>query len=300
MDRYFAAKSRLFSQILLSDKEAPALAVLNGDDHWCQKLLSQIKGPLLSYGLGEEAEIRADQVRCDFSGIKALLHTPRGDLELHSPLFGRLNLYNLLAATSVAVGLELPLQQIRAGQQSLRQVPGRLENIPNDQGFQVLVDYAHTPDALEKALESLRDLHFRRIICVFGCGGDRDRDKRPLMGRVAAERADLVIITSDNPRSEVPEAIMNDIEAGVRPTGLRRLAELGECGSNCRRGYTLVPDRDQAIRQAIECAREGDVIYIGGKGHEDYQILGNRRIDFDDRLVAAQVLSERQERQHRQ
>jgi UDP-N-acetylmuramoyl-L-alanyl-D-glutamate--2,6-diaminopimelate ligase len=195
------------------------------------------------------------------------------------------------------VGLDLPLEAIRSGEKSLAQVPGRLESIPNDMGFQVLVDYAHTPDALEKALESLKELQFRKIICVFGCGGDRDRGKRPLMGEVAAQRADLLVITSDNPRSEVPEAIMADIEAGIRNQGFPLLSTLAECTANCRRGYTLVVDRGQAIRMAIDAARAGDVVYIGGKGHEDYQILGNTRIDFDDRAVAAQALEQKRKRE---
>jgi len=297
MGEYFAAKSRLFSHILQSEGEPPALAVINTDDLWCEKLFTLIDGPLLRFGLSGDAEIRAEQVRCDFSGIQALIRTPRGELEVHSPLLGRLNLYNLLAATAVAVGLGLPLENIASGQKNLARVPGRLENIPNDLGVHVLVDYAHTPDALEKALDSLRELHSRNIICVFGCGGDRDRGKRPLMGEAAAQRADLVVITSDNPRSEVPEAIMADIEAGVRAQGLSFLVSLAQCGGNCTSGYTLVVDRSEAIRMAIDYAGEGDVVYIGGKGHENYQILGNKRIDFDDRIVAAEALQERRKRE---
>jgi UDP-N-acetylmuramoyl-L-alanyl-D-glutamate--2,6-diaminopimelate ligase len=297
MENYFAAKSRLFSHILQTQVEPPPLAVINWDDRWGQQLCSQVNGPLLRYGLAADAEIRADKVQCDSSGVKALLHTPEGQLEVHSAMIGRLNLYNLLAATSVAVGLGMPLEAIRNGEQSLVRVPGRLEAVPSDLGFQVLVDYAHTPDALQKALDSLRELEFRKIICVFGCGGDRDRSKRPLMGEAAARRADLLVITSDNPRSEVPDTIMADIEAGVRTQGLPLFSSLAQCGDNCRRGYTLVVDRSEAIRVAIEHAQEGDVVYIGGKGHENYQILGNKRIDFDDRLVAAQALEERKKKE---
>jgi UDP-N-acetylmuramoyl-L-alanyl-D-glutamate--2,6-diaminopimelate ligase len=297
MGEYFAAKSRLFSHILQEAGETPALAVINTDDLWCEKLFALIDGPVLRFGLSGEAEIRAEQVRCDFSGIQALIRTPRGELTVHSPLLGRLNLYNLLAATAVAVGLGLPLEGIAAGQKTLARVPGRLENIPNDVGVRVLVDYAHTPDALEKALDSLRELHSGRIICVFGCGGDRDRGKRPLMGEAAAKRADLVIITSDNPRSEVPETIMADIEAGVKAQGLAFLVTLGQCAGNCTTGYTSMVDRGEAIRLAIDYAAQGDVVYIGGKDHEDYQILGNKRIDFDDRIVAKAALEERRKRE---
>ena len=293
MGEYFAAKSRLFSHILQEAGKTSALAVINADDLWCEKLFALIDGPVLRFGLSGEAEIRAEQVRCDFSGVQALIRTPRGELTVHSPLLGRLNLYNLLAATAVAVGLGLPLEDIAAGQKTLARVPGRLENIPNDVGVHVLIDYAHTPDALEKALDSLRELHSGRIICVFGCGGDRDRGKRPLMGEAAAKRADLLIITSDNPRSEVPEAIMADIEAGVKTQGLPFLVTLAQCAGNCTSGYTSVVDRGEAIRLAIDYAAQGDVVYIGGKGHENYQILGNKRIDFDDRIVAAEALKEK-------
>lgn len=297
MGEYFAAKSRLFSHILQEAGQAPALAVINTDDLWCEKLFALIDGPVLRFGLSAEAEVRAEQVRCDFSGIQAVIRTPRGELEVHSPLLGRLNLYNLLAATAVAVGLGLPLESIASGQKTLARVPGRLEHIPNDVGVHVLVDYAHTPDALEKALDSLRELHSGKIICVFGCGGDRDRGKRPLMGEAAAKKADLVVITSDNPRSEVPEAIMADIEAGVKTHGLPFLVSLAHCADNCKTGYTSVVDRGEAIRMAIDYAGEGDVVYIGGKGHENYQILGNKRIDFDDRLVAAKALERRKQRE---
>ena len=297
MGEYFAAKSRLFSHILQEESETPALAVINTDDLWCEKLFALIDGPVLRFGLSDDAEIKAEEISCDFSGIRALIRTPRGVLQVHSPLLGRLNLYNLLAATAVAVGLDLPLESIASGQKTLARVPGRLENIANDVGVHVLVDYAHTPDALEKALSSLRELHSGRIICVFGCGGDRDRGKRPLMGEAAAQRADLVIITSDNPRSEVPEAIMADIEAGVQDQDLPFFSSLAQCGGNCKRGYTMLVDRGEAIRMAIDYAAQGDVVYIAGKGHENYQILGNKRVDFDDRTVAAKALERRKQKE---
>jgi UDP-N-acetylmuramoyl-L-alanyl-D-glutamate--2,6-diaminopimelate ligase len=293
MESYFGAKSRLFSQILQTRGETPPLAVINCDDPWGIRLCEQIDNPLLRYGMSPHADVRAHKVRCDTAGVEALLVTPKGEIQVHSSMLGRLNLYNLLAAASVAVGLDLPLEAIRTGEQSLTRVPGRLESVPNDLGFQVLVDYAHTPDALDKALESLRELTLGKIICVFGCGGDRDRGKRPLMGEAAAKRADLVVITSDNPRSEVPESIMAEIEAGVKAQGLPFFVSLAQGGGNCDRGYTSVVDRGEAIRMAIDYADQGDVVYIGGKGHENYQILGNKRIDFDDRIVAAEALERR-------
>jgi UDP-N-acetylmuramoyl-L-alanyl-D-glutamate--2,6-diaminopimelate ligase len=287
----------LFSHILKNQQETPPLAVINVDDVWGRRLCSQIDTPLLGYGLSPEANIRAEMVHCDSNGIRALLHTPKGEFKVDSSMIGRLNVYNLLAATSVAVGLDLPLEAIRNGEESLTRVPGRLEPVLNDLGFQVLVDYAHTPDALHKALESLKELQFRKIICVFGCGGDRDRGKRSLMGEAAAQTADLVVITSDNPRSEAPESIIAEIQQGVRSQGLPLLSSLAQCGGNCTRGYTMVVDRSEAIRMAINHAGEGDVVYIGGKGHENYQILGNNRIDFDDRLAAAEALEERRKRE---
>jgi UDP-N-acetylmuramoyl-L-alanyl-D-glutamate--2,6-diaminopimelate ligase len=293
MENYFAAKSLLFSQILQNHEATAALAVINADDLWGQRLCAGVSGPLLRYGLTAAADIRAEKVQCDFSGIRALLQTPKGELEVQSPLLGRLNLYNLLAAAAVAVGLDLPLDAVATGMEGLIWVPGRLERIPTDLGFHVLVDYAHTPDALEKALGSLRELQFKRTICVFGCGGDRDRDKRPLMGEAAARTADLVVITSDNPRSEVPEHILEDIETGIRPLGYPKLSPPLEWGLDSEQGYIVVVDRREAIRLAISLACEGDVVYIGGKGHENHQILGSKRIDFDDRLVAAEALAER-------
>jgi UDP-N-acetylmuramoyl-L-alanyl-D-glutamate--2,6-diaminopimelate ligase len=300
MEQYFAAKARLFTQILRGDGKTRPVALINGDDGWGKKLCSLVPGPLLRYGLTPGLEIRVTQGTCDLSGITARVETPAGGLEFHSPLLGGLNLCNILAATAAAVGLGVPLEAIRAGIEALSHVPGRLEAVPNDLGLRVLVDYAHTPDALEKALDALHDLGGRRLICVFGCGGDRDRGKRPLMGAAAAQRADVVVITSDNPRSEVPEAIVAEIETGVRSLGLKRIEprpDVAPLGEQC---YTLAVDRREAILLAVAWAQPGDVVYIGGKGHETYQIIGPRRLDFDDRLVAAAALEEKKRHARRQ
>jgi UDP-N-acetylmuramoyl-L-alanyl-D-glutamate--2,6-diaminopimelate ligase len=300
MDDYFAAKSRLFSQILHQDGPPPALAVINADDDWGQRLCSLAAGPLLRYGFTPDAEVRVQTADCRPSGIRAVLQTPAGELEIHSSLLGRLNVHNLLAATAAAVGLGLPREAVLAGLESLVRVPGRLESVPNELGITVLVDYAHTPDALEQSLHSLSELRFPRIICVFGCGGDRDRGKRPLMGAAAARGADLLFITSDNPRNENPEAIIAEIETGVRRLGLTRLSSPADCEGDCGRAYLLVPDRGEAIRSAVECAAAGEAVYIGGKGHETYQIVGSERIAFDDRLVAAAALAARKQRENGQ
>jgi UDP-N-acetylmuramoyl-L-alanyl-D-glutamate--2,6-diaminopimelate ligase len=296
MEQYFAAKARLFTQILRGDGKARprhGVALINGDDGWGKKLCSLAPGPLLRYGLTPGLEITVTQRTCALSGITARVETPAGELEFHSPLLGGLNLYNILAAATAAVGLGVPLEAIRAGIEALSRVPGRLEAVSNDLGLRVLVDYAHTPDALEKALDALHDLGGRRLICVFGCGGDRDRGKRPLMGAAAAQRADVVVITSDNPRSEAPEAIVGEIETGVRPLGLKRIEPRPDVAPPEERCYTLEVDRRAAIRLAVAWAQPGDVVYIGGKGHETYQIIGPRRLDFDDRLVAAAALEEK-------
>ena len=198
---------------------------------------------------------------------------------------GRLNLYNILAAISAAVSLDIAPDAIEEGIRTLSRVDGRLERvaIPDRCGFQVIVDYAHTPDAMEKALACLREMTENRLIAVFGCGGDRDRGKRPIMGRVAAELADLVIVTSDNPRSEPPDDILDEIEAGVKQTGIPALGSSERLSAG--KGYIREVDRRKAIELALTLGRPGDMIFIGGKGHETYQIVGTIRHSFDDRLV---------------
>jgi UDP-N-acetylmuramyl-tripeptide synthetase len=224
------------------------------------------------------------------NGIDALIKTPQGDIEIHSPLVGRHNLENILNAVGVGIALDIPLDAIAAGIDSLDNVPGRLERIPNKCGRYIYVDYAHTPDALENALLALRALTFDRIICVFGCGGDRDRGKRPLMGAIAARRSDLAIVTSDNPRTEDPLAIIEEIEAGIRPLGIQA-CEAGAVTPGFESGsYVVEADRRAAIRLAVRVARAKDIVLIAGKGHETYQILGKRTIDFDDRHEAREAL----------
>jgi len=297
MAEYFQAKSRLFSQLLITTRGSAPLAVVNSDDSWGERLCAQVDGPLLRYGLSSSAQVRPSRVTSDLSGIAATVETPTGELLLHSPLLGRVNLYNILAATAVGVGFNVPLPIIRRGLEALARVPGRLERLPCNLGFEVVVDYAHTPDALQKALDALKELPHRRLLCVFGCGGDRDRSKRPLMGRAAAQRADLVIVTSDNPRSEEPKAIMADIEKGIRPLGLPLLSSSSPAELAGASGYLMIEDRARAIEVAIDSASSGDLVYIGGKGHETYQIIGTQRFDFDDRLVAGQALESRVRRE---
>jgi UDP-N-acetylmuramoyl-L-alanyl-D-glutamate--2,6-diaminopimelate ligase len=219
------------------------------------------------------------------------LVTPRGSLEGESPLIGRHNLYNLLAAVSVAEVLKVSHRAILAGIARLTRVPGRLERIPGGDGVRVFVDYAHTPDALERALETLQKAGGERLIVVFGCGGDRDRGKRPEMGRVASAGSDLAVITSDNPRTEDPLRIVEEVEQGVYPKGRKKYKTPPRPGGWEERGYMVIPDRREAIRAAIGAARAGDVVLIAGKGHEDYQILGKEKVHFDDREEAREALA---------
>jgi UDP-N-acetylmuramoyl-L-alanyl-D-glutamate--2,6-diaminopimelate ligase len=248
----------------------------------------------------ETDRVFAEDVRFSPRGITAKVHTPLGQIQVDSPLLGRLNLYNILAAISAAVSMDVEPKAIEDGIRTLSQVAGRLERvaIPDHYGFQVVVDYAHTPDAMEKALVCVREMTEKRLIALFGCGGDRDRGKRPIMGRIAAELADLVIITSDNPRSEPPDDILDEIEAGVKRTGTPAFKPGGEPPGG--KGYIREVDRRKAIEIALALGRAGDMIFIGGKGHETYQIVGNIKHAFDDRLVVREYYNrgERSDREY--
>jgi UDP-N-acetylmuramoyl-L-alanyl-D-glutamate--2,6-diaminopimelate ligase len=288
MEAYFAAKSLLFTELLAADRPAAGLAVVNRDDPWGNKLLSQLTTPVLTYGFGPEADVQAEKFSLSPQGIQARLATPWGRLEFSSPLVGHYNLANILAACSISLGLGVDPNQVVNGLAALTGVDGRLEPIAVPGQPLVLVDYAHTPDALAQVLKVLRALDFTRIITVFGCGGDRDRTKRPLMGQAAALGSDLVIVTSDNPRTEDPLTIIQHIEAGLRDLGHRPLhiTDINQTAP----GYLVIPDRRQAIRQAVAIGNAGDVILLAGKGHETYQIVGTRRRYFDDRLEARAAL----------
>jgi UDP-N-acetylmuramoyl-L-alanyl-D-glutamate--2,6-diaminopimelate ligase len=288
MDSYFAAKSLLFTELLADSSYSPGLAVINQDDPWGRKLLSQLSSPVLTYGFSHGADIRPEHYSLSPQGIQASIATPFGTLEIVSPLVGHYNLLNILAASSTALGLGIAPDQVVAGLAAITGVDGRLEPVAIPGQPLVLVDYAHTPDALQQVLKALRALNFPRIITVFGCGGDRDRTKRPLMGQAAAQGSDLVIVTSDNPRTEDPLAIISHIEAGLIDLTYRRLH--GDDVNSARQGYLVIPDRRQAIRLAIAMATSGDVILLAGKGHETYQIIGTRRLHFDDRQEAREAL----------
>lgn len=273
MDRYFEAKKKLFS---LGKKNFTA--VINADNVWGKKLISQIPGKKMTFGLDADAEVYAKKFRFDKWGIDLVAGFPGGQIEITSPLLGKPNLYNILASISTALSMEIPVPAIRSGISSLRGVPGRFQTIANTLGYTVIVDYAHTDDALKNLLETARELTRERVVLVFGAGGDRDKTKRPRMGKVAAQLADKIIVTSDNPRSEDPMAIIADIERGIETEG--------------RQDYMVQPDRKKAISQALAEAREGDCILIAGKGHETYQIIKDKVLHFNDAEIAREILRE--------
>jgi UDP-N-acetylmuramoyl-L-alanyl-D-glutamate--2,6-diaminopimelate ligase len=292
MEDYFSAKRRLFTDYLKTSVKLNKTAVIFGQDAKGRELLKQL-GDLgmdtWSYGADRQWDIHPINVRSDVAGLKGQLAVKSTCLEFSSPLVGAANLQNIMGAVGVGAALNLPADAIAKGIEQLRSVPGRLEKVDNQLGIAVLVDYAHTPDALGKVLDAVRPLTQGRVVTVFGCGGDRDRGKRPLMGRLAAELSDLVVLTSDNPRTEDPLRIMADIEGGIRQSGLKPILDLNP---QTERGYWVEKDRRAAIRIGLRAARRGDLVLIAGKGHEDYQILGSQKIHFDDREVAQEELSQ--------
>jgi UDP-N-acetylmuramoyl-L-alanyl-D-glutamate--2,6-diaminopimelate ligase len=293
MAHYWACKRRLFSDLLPACPSKTHLrAVINVADPKGRLLAKEMTLPILTCSDHGESDLRTLKARFDLQGLTARIATPHGKLEFHSPLVGRHNLENILNAVAVGVALQIPLEIIAAGIGSLDHVPGRLERIPNAHQRFVYVDYAHTPDALENALLALRALTADRIICIFGCGGDRDRAKRPEMGAIAARLSDLTVVTSDNPRTEPPERIIAEIVAGVRRNCDRQYAPADLRRGFRAKGYAVIVDRREAIGGGIAASRPGDTLLIAGKGHEPYQIIGHERHPFDDRQEALQAMAE--------
>ena len=295
MEEYFLAKSRLFTDYLKDSPKRRKAAVIYGPDPCGRRLIEMARAAgvdVWSYGEGSQWDVRPDQVDNDVSGLRGTIAAKDQMIRFESSLIGGANLQNILGAVGVARALGIDADAIAQGIGGLKSVPGRLEKVANDRGVTVLVDYAHSPDALEKMLGAVRPLTGRKLVTVFGCGGDRDRGKRPLMGEIAARLSDLVVLTSDNPRTEEPADIINDVEAGVRKTGLKSIVFTAACMHTDapERGYLVEADRRRAIDAAIGMAAAGDLILIAGKGHEDYQILGVEKIHFDDREVAREAL----------
>ncbi|NIP39537.1 MAG: UDP-N-acetylmuramoyl-L-alanyl-D-glutamate--2,6-diaminopimelate ligase, partial [Candidatus Dadabacteria bacterium] len=280
-DSYFQAKKRLFSNVLNNSNKDNKVAVSNYDDPYGEKIVEDFKGTKLLYSVeNPNADVYAKAAKLSTDGIKAKAVVPGAEIKINSRLLGRHNLSNILASVACAVGLGISKDAIEKGIASLINVPGRLERINNDKGINIFVDYAHTPDALGNVLRSVKSLCEGRLIAVFGCGGDRDREKRPMMGSIAAGLADMVIVTSDNPRSEDPEKIIVDIEKGIKETGLEKSK------------YIMITDRYEAILKSVQISKEKDTIIVAGKGHEDYQIIGDKTIHFDDREACRKALEE--------
>lgn len=285
MEAYAAAKGLFFARLGNDYGMGPddrSYAVLNADDDASARFAKLTSAEIVTYGIDREADFRASDVAITARGVSFALRSPAGERQVRLRLIGKFNVYNALAALGAAFCEGIPPDRAIASLESVTGVPGRAEAVDEGQPFAVVVDYAHTPDGLENILRTVRELTEKRVICVFGCGGDRDRTKRPLMGKIAAELADALIVTSDNPRTEDPLAILRDIEAGLK-----------EAQTSPDR-YVLQPDRRAAIEKAVEMAGPGDVVLIAGKGHETYQIIGGVTHDFDDRLAARAALRSRQ------
>jgi UDP-N-acetylmuramoyl-L-alanyl-D-glutamate--2,6-diaminopimelate ligase len=272
MEDYFAAKQLLFTG---AGAPPPAWALLNRDDEWCRRVEISPQSEALWFGLGSGATVRARHISSNLQGLRFEVQHRKTRFTVESPLLGRINVYNILAACCAGLSYEFPPEIIAQGIAQCGAVPGRFERVDEGQPFGVVVDYAHTDDALKNTIAVARGLAPKRIITLFGCGGDRDRTKRPLMGQAAAANSDFVVLTSDNPRSEDPLAIMNDALVGIRRTDVPHIVE---------------PDRATAIARAIKEARPGDIVILAGKGHETYQVLRDKTIGFDDREVARGVL----------
>ncbi|MBI5193783.1 MAG: UDP-N-acetylmuramoyl-L-alanyl-D-glutamate--2,6-diaminopimelate ligase [Nitrospirae bacterium] len=273
MEDYFMAKAALFSG-MGTDKRA----VINIDDPYGKRLTGMIKCPFFSYGINTDADIKAESINLTMDGIEFDAITPAGIIPIKSGLVGIYNVYNILAAIGAAISCNILPEKIVSGIHSLSSVTGRFEKLDSGMGFYAVVDYAHTENALRLLLEAAAQFTPGRIITVFGCGGDRDRGKRPLMGKAAIELSDYVIVTSDNPRTEDPLKIIEEIETGINDTI--------NAGSQRASAYKIIPDRRSAIGEAVNKAEKGDLVVIAGKGHENYQIVGNKKIHFDDREEA--------------
>lgn len=278
MEAYLDSKLKLFTKI-----KKNGFAVINIDDPYAERivrLVREIKNAnIITYGIQHEADIVAKNIILSCEGLKFEVCSKKNNIEVRSGLIGRYNVYNILACFGAGIAMDMKPADVKNGIESLRSLPGRLEAVECGQDFSVYVDYAHTEDGLENVLKALRELGPKRLISIFGCGGDRDRSKRPVMGRISTELSDKVFITSDNPRTEEPMAIINEIIKGINPS---------------KNNYVAEPDRLNAIKMALAEARKGDVVLLAGKGHEAYQIFKNTTIPFDDREAVRKILKERE------
>lgn len=290
MESYFRSKLKLFTG-LGRDKHA----VVNIDDPRGWDVIKATRARTITFGMSSKADVRpAGAIGHGIDGLSFDLLMPSGRTRIESPLIGRHNVYNILAAVGIGVALGFDKDSISSGVCAMKAVPGRMEKVDEGQDFGVIVDYAHTEDALIRLLEAVREVARNRVITVFGCGGDRDRTKRPRMGAAAMRGSDIVIVTSDNPRSEDPSAIISEIESGMKGLGVKTgPGSLHAAGPGGGRMYAMIPDRREAIYTAIRLAGPKDVVVLAGKGHEDYQIIGDRKFRLDDREEAREALKKR-------
>jgi len=293
MEDYFAAKLRLFTEILPRSRRADTVAIVRGDDAYGKRVLDAVKGKKISFGMERSLDVYPEKFNADLSGIRATISVLGKKIEIESPLIGEINLLNILGASALSAALGIDVDAVADGVRRCPGAPGRLEAVPAKAGVTVLVDYAHKPDALEAVLTALRSLRAGRVVCVFGCGGDRDRGKRPIMGEIAGRLADIPVLTSDNPRSEDPMVIIAEVERGLTATGRTRITEEKNfADASIGGGYIVEPDRREAIRIALTLATSGDAVLIAGKGHEDYQLVAGRVLPFDDRVVVREIAVE--------
>jgi UDP-N-acetylmuramoyl-L-alanyl-D-glutamate--2,6-diaminopimelate ligase len=285
MRSYFLAKRKLFTGL---DGTIPRVLVLNADDPYFDELKAIAPSRVISYGIDNDSDVRPLRYQFSPDGTEAVFKSPAGELVVHSTLLGKPNLHNMGAAIGTTIGLGIPADVIRAGIAALPGVPGRFEAIRAGQPFRVIVDFAHTDDALIRVLQFAREITQGRLLVVFGCGGERDRTKRPLMGAAAVQWADFAVATSDNPRNEDPMAILHEVETGLLKAG-------GIKGKN----YWIEADRREAITYTLKMAAAGDTVLLAGKGHETYQVIGNEMIPFDDRAVARELLDDLTTRRNR-
>ena len=287
MDSYFRAKLLLFTALA-----AGRTAVINADDAASAEIGQRTRATVYTFGMSGKADVRpAGEIGHGIGGLSFAVRTPNGVVAVESPLVGKHNVYNILAAIGVGVSQGFSSDAIARGIKSMRAVPGRMEKVEVGQPYGVIVDYAHTEDSLVHLLDAVREVAEGRVIALFGCGGDRDRTKRPKMGAAVVKGSDIAIVTTDNPRTEDPLAIIGEIESGMAAAGIK-VPFPGRMPDNLsgKTPYLVIPDRRAAIAAAIGMARQGDVVVLAGKGHEDYQIIGDKKIHFDDREVAGEEI----------
>ncbi|MDX9871660.1 MAG: UDP-N-acetylmuramoyl-L-alanyl-D-glutamate--2,6-diaminopimelate ligase [Clostridia bacterium] len=278
MENYLAAKGKLFASLgVKSNKKRRKFAIINIDDPYGERIIEMTSAAVITYGVKKEADVRAEDVVITGGGASFTLKYTDKTLPVRLKMTGIFNVYNALAATAAGLVEGVPVEKIIATLESIPGIPGRFEKVDDNQNFTIIVDYSHTPDSLENCLKTARQFAKARIITVFGCGGDRDRTKRPLMGEVAGRLSDIIVVTSDNPRTEEPLAVIDDIIPGLARTA----------GS---KEYKVIPDRRTAIHTAVKMAQPDDIVIIAGKGHETYQIIGQDVFPFDDRMVAKEAL----------